>query len=67
MKHEVRGCLGCPLYDDGKESEWVATCKHPGSKGEIIKMDYSFIPGLYMPDWCPLKQDKLTIKLAPRI
>lgn len=63
-EHIVHGCNDCPLCVEYYTNNcW---CAHPiadkgANDGEI---ECSRLHGQITPDWCPLKQEPLTIKYA---
>lgn len=66
MELTVTGCIDCPLVQCS-DLNWA--CCHPklalsniDYKDKILKENDNINP--ITPDWCPLKEEELTIKLV---
>lgn len=63
MNMSVEGCAGCPLFVDDYADRWDE-CNHP----DIQKLNHNMPIDItlsekegYSPNWCPLKQESLTL------
>ena len=59
---KVTGCKDCPLFDDGSDYEYVATCKITGTEPKGIDYAKSVYEPI-TPDNCPLKTESIIVTL----
>lgn len=61
--HLVTGCRDCPLAGRLFDYEEYH-CSHTNAGNELLKYEnYDSVHGNGSPDWCPLKEKSITIKL----
>jgi hypothetical protein len=59
---KVTGCKDCPMFDNGSNYEYVATCKITGTEPKGIDYAKSVYEPI-TPDNCPLKKESITVTL----
>lgn len=63
---QVTGCNDCPCCDVlDMHVGWGCCLKPKDDHGNYLRIESNRLYGPITPDWCPLKEQSITIKMNP--